>query len=358
MPGIHRRVANALLFESLVGEANDGLDDEDATLATFRLDDAGNEAAEALHALGSTCWHVYPMANGRGFQFRIPANIWKQIEERRSGIPRTDAEARVRASAEQYFKSASFGTEAWPERPRDVSDSARLKLAICTSESIARRVIEFQDDTPGLEQTRAFVNAIVAVAPEASRLQEATEQAQRLLAAYEVRRNHEGGNDEEALSQLKAPIAELERRVKLAAARAFSRVLVKEAPPSDLDETFTGGDGDIMASFEGSGQVALRKFLTAKALIYGPNDQLDPDLLLRLLPGATPTIDEEAYTAKAVHERLLGAPSIRLIPNEDFVRRTIRHACLQGRIAVAFRGRGDVTVTAYDKDGRYRRRQG
>ena len=353
LPGIHRRVASALLFESLAGEANDGLDDEEATLATFRLDDAGHEAAAALHALASTCWHVYPMANGRGYQFRIPANIWKQIEERRARISRTDAEARVRADAERYYRGAAFAVAAWPNNPRDVADTARLKLAICDTEKVARRVLDSQDDTPGLERTREFVNAILAVAPEGTRLQEAIEQAQRLLAAHDVRKDLEGGDNEDTLRQLKAPILDLERRVRLAAARAFSRVLVKEAPATDLDETHTGsGDGGIMVSFEGSGQDALRKFLNAKNLIYAATDHLDPDLLLRLLPGATPTIDEEAYTAKAVHERLLGAPSVRLIPNEDFVRRTIRHACLQGRVAVAFRLPGGAAFHAYDKDGR------
>ena len=352
LPGIHRRVASALLFESLAGEANDGLDDEEATLATFRLDDAGHEAAEALHALASTCWHVYPMPNGRGFQFRIPANIWKQIEERRARISRTDAEAKVRTNAEAYYRGAAFGIAAWPNNPRDVADSARLKLAICDTEDVARRVLDSQDDTPGLQRTREFVNAILAVAPEATRLQEAIEQAQRLLAAHDVRKDFEGGDNQEALSQLKAPITELERRVKLASARAFSRVLVKGEVATDLDEAHTGNDGDILAAHEGSGQLALRKFLGAKGLIYTEKDQLDPDLLLRLLPGATPIVGEEAYTAKAVHERLLGAPEIRLIPNDDFVRRTIRHACLQGRVAVSLRVKNDVAHTAYDKDGR------
>ena len=352
LPGIHQRVASALLFESLAGDANDGLDDEEATLATFRLDDAGHEAAEALHALASTCWHVYPMPNGRGFQFRIPPNILKQIEERRSQISRTDAEARVLASAEAYYKGAAFALASWPNHPKEVADSARLKLALCTTEEVARRVLSSQDDTPGLERTREFVNAILAVAPEATRLQEAVDQAQRLLAAYDVRRNLEGADNGDALNQLKAPIADLERRVKLASARAFSRVLVKDAPTTDLDEAYTGGEGDILGAYEGSGQSALRKFLGAKSLLYTDKDQLDAGLFLHLLAGATPVIGEDAYTAKAVHERLLGAPEMRLIPNDDFVRRTIRQACLQGAVAVAVGKKGDATVTAYDKDGR------
>jgi hypothetical protein len=350
--GIHQRVANALLFESLVGSPNDGLDDEEATLATFRLDDAGHEAAEALHALAATCWHIYPLANGRGFQFRIPANILKQIEERRVGISRADATARAQTEVVRYYKGAAFTLAAWPTGPRDVTDSARLKLALCETETIARQVIQFQDDTPGREQPRAFVNAIIAVAAEPSRLEQAIEHAQRFLAAEEVKRDRETSGDTDAIAQLKQPLLDLARRMCIAAARAFSRVLVKDTPTTDLDEAHTGGDGNILASYGGAGQSALRKYLGAKDLIFSQSDTLDPDFFVQLLRGATPVIGEASYTAKAVHERLLSAPEMRLVPNDDFVRRTIRNACLQGAIAVAFGRAGDVGSPAYDKAGR------
>jgi len=80
--GIHRRVASALLLESLPLHPNSGLTPDELTLAVLRPDEAGPEPSEALDRLVGVCWHTYPMPGGRGWQFRYDPNVIKQIEGR------------------------------------------------------------------------------------------------------------------------------------------------------------------------------------------------------------------------------------------------------------------------------------
>jgi hypothetical protein len=89
--------------------------------------------------------------------------------------------------------------------------------------------------------------------------------------------------------------------------------------------------------------------LDGNNLIYQPNDALDVGRFMRdVLPGAVPVVDQQdVYTAKAIHERFLGAPGLRLIPDGSIVRQTILSALTHGRIVVRFDdGR------AYDAKGR------
>ncbi|NWG12889.1 MAG: hypothetical protein HXY20_05060 [Acidobacteria bacterium] len=106
--GVHRRVASALLLESLPMQPNSGMDAADLTLAVLRQAEAGPEPSEALDRLVGVCWHTYQMPGGRGWQFRYDPNIIKQIEERKGQIPFEDARSRVPAEAQQYFGGPSF----------------------------------------------------------------------------------------------------------------------------------------------------------------------------------------------------------------------------------------------------------
>ena len=69
--GIHRRVASALLLESLPLMPNSGMNESDITLAVLRLDEAEPEAREALERLIAIGWHTYPMAGGRAGVFSM-----------------------------------------------------------------------------------------------------------------------------------------------------------------------------------------------------------------------------------------------------------------------------------------------
>ena len=53
--GIHRRVASALLLESLPLHPNSGLTPDEVTLAVLRPDEAGPEPGEALDRLVGVC---------------------------------------------------------------------------------------------------------------------------------------------------------------------------------------------------------------------------------------------------------------------------------------------------------------
>jgi hypothetical protein len=113
-----------------------------------------------------------------------------------------------------------------------------------------------------------------------------------------------------------------------------------------IDETFQGGDEQILKAPQG--QQVLRRFLEDKELIYHATDALDPGLLVqKYLRGAVPVAGEtDVWTASAVHERLLSAPGLRLVPDEELTRRTLLRGTRDGLLTLRL---GDGR--AYDRDG-------
>lgn len=84
------------------------------------------------------------------------------------------------------------------------------------------------------------------------------------------------------------------------------------------------------------GQVSVMNFLKAKGLVYEPGDALDTGRFLKdVLPGTTPIPGDPAvYTAKAIHERFLSAPKLRLVPDPGVVRQTLVKAIAAGKLVV------------------------
>lgn len=78
---IHRRVASALLLESLPMNPNAVMDKRDLTLAVLRPSDVGHEPGEAMDRLMRVCWHTYKDSSGLRFQFRYEPNVNKLVEE-------------------------------------------------------------------------------------------------------------------------------------------------------------------------------------------------------------------------------------------------------------------------------------
>ncbi len=74
-PGVHRRVASAILLESIPLQPSSGLEPDDLALAVLRPDEAGPEAAEAMDRLMGVCWHTYPTITGKGCVFRYEPNV-------------------------------------------------------------------------------------------------------------------------------------------------------------------------------------------------------------------------------------------------------------------------------------------
>jgi hypothetical protein len=348
--GMHRQVASALLLESLPMHPNSGLTPDELTLAVLRPEDAGPEPVEALDRLVGVCWHTYPMPGGRGWQFRYDPNVIKQIEERRAQVPREDAEARVLAEAQQYFGGAGFKLRPWPEHAKQVPDTTELQLAMCQTEAIARSVCGNADDgDPAALIPRRYINAIVAVTSTPSSFENAVSRAQGLIAAEEIERDYRTGEQGAQIrEQLKRLKPELEKQFKVQTRRAFDRVVLAGDQSYAVDEAFQGGDDDILR--QPRGQEVLRKFLSKKELIFESTDALDATRFARdFLPGATPVPGQTGvYTAKAVAERLFGASGLRLIPDDEIVRRTLLRAVQTGKLVLktpdgrAFDARGAV----------------
>ncbi len=347
--GVHRRVASALLLESLPLQATSGMDASDVTLAVLRPDEAGNEPAEALDRLAGICWHIYPLAGGRGWQFRYEENVLKQIEERKAQFLE-EAKDLVRAEAQQYFGGPQFKLRAWPTSAQQVAPAADLQLALCDSEELAKRVCAYEDESdPAVPMPRSFRNAIVAVAPNPAALSSAIERAQRLLAAEAIekeQREQKGQGNKLTLEQLQKILPEARKQFRVQTYRAFDRVVLASGQVYRLEEPLETSDDELLKRPQG--QPVLLKFLEAKKLIYETNDALDVDLFLKsILPGATPSSQwPDAYSAKAVHERFLAAPGLRLVPSGSVVRKTIAKALADGKVALRFAS-GEV----YDANG-------
>src|SRR6185437_2492509 len=280
---------------------------------------------EALDHLVGTCWHTYPMDGGAGFQFRVEPNVRKQIEERRNRIPLADAESRVQMEAQQYFQGASFKMRNWPEYANAVPDVAQFQVVLCDTETKARSIAAHSDDRdPSVPIKRRFINAVVAVAPTNAAYRGDVQRAQSLMAAEELAQEYKSGDSGAIIrEQLKRIKPELEKQFRVQARRAFDRVVLADGAAYSIDETFQGGEEQILKAAQG--QQVLRRFLEDKELIYGGTDSLDPKLLIqKYIKGAVPISGEtDVWTALAVHERLLSASGLRLIPDDELTRRTL-----------------------------------
>lgn len=329
-------------------QSNSGLDPAELTLAVLRPDEAGQEPAEALDRLVGICWHTYPMPGGRGWQFRYEPNIVKQIEERMGDIPTEDAKSRVLAEAQGYFSGPGFKLTPWPTSARQVPESAELQLVLCEDERIAKAVCAFSDDTdPGAPIPRRFQNAIVAVTTTPSGFNRALDRAQRLLAAEAIEREHRTGEANKLVrDQLQRLKPDLQRQFRIQTCRAFDRVVLAAGVVYSIDEQFQVPDEQILQ--RAHGQACLRKFLDSKGLLYQPGDAIDPGRFLKdILPGAIPVADKPGvYTARAIHERFLGAPGLRLIPDAAVVRQTVLKSVGEGKAVVRL-----ADSRAYDAKG-------
>ncbi len=346
---IHRRVASALLLESLPLTDSAAMDKRELTLAVLRPSDVGHEPAEALDRLLHVCWHTYKTEGGLKAQFRYEPNALKIIEERaRDPHLAEDARRTVLSWAQSYFSGHLFSLVAYPSSPRAVADSARLQLVLADSEPLAQAICDYEDDSdPAAKMPRRFRNAILAVAPTPQALEEAVRATCRLKAAEEVAKEHKKGTPVRQQVEELLPIYREE--AARAAIRAFNRVCLQGRPSLTLAERYQVDKERPLG--QANGQERLMDFLNDNRLIYQRDDALDVDLLVEeLLPGATPSLEHPgAYSASALHERALAHRSLKLMADESPVRNAVLKAVAAGRLVVRL-ANGDV----YDREGAVR----
>ena len=345
---VHRRVASALLLESLELSPNSGMDAREVTLATARLSDVGHEPADALSTLAGACWHTYPDDSHTRYQFRYEANVNKQIEERAEKVPLEDARSDARTMIQSYFSGHAFKLRAFPSSAQDVPDTAELKLVLCDDEALAQEICNYEDTSnPESKTPRAFRNAILAVAPAPELLASAVHMLRRWKAAQLIlKENQRNKLLKEQLEGQDGIIPTLQRQARFGVCRAYSRVVFNGRPAKTLEEKYLVSDVNALAAV--NGQQQLKQFLDDQKLIYQALDVLDVDLLCdALISGATPSVEHPgAVTASSVHERALASPRLKLLVNEAPVRDAILRAVRQGKIAVRL---PDGTV--YDSEG-------
>jgi len=346
--GVHVRAASALLLESIPLQPSSGMDPAELTLAILRPEEAGPEPAEALNRLVGVCWHTYPMPGGRGWQFRYEPNVIKQIEERMAKVPLEDARSLVKTQAQSYFSGPAFKVSAWPNTPSQVPDHTELQLVLCETEVIAKSVCAFADTRDAKAPVpRKYQNAIFAVTMESAALAGAVERAQRLLAADVIERENRSGDAGKLVrEQLQTIRPKLQRDFRIQTFRAFNRIVLAGGATYTLDEQYLGSEEKMLQRPQG--QASLDQFLVDKKLAYEPTDTLDVQRFLEgVLAGATPVTDvQNAWTTRAIWERFLAAPNLRLVPNSGIVRKTILKAVVDRKIVVRT---GDGS--AYDASG-------
>jgi hypothetical protein len=347
--GIHVRAASALLLESLPLQPTSGMDKADLTLAITRPEEAGPEAGEALDRLAGVCWHTYQMESGHGLQFRYEANIIKQIEDRMRDIDVEDARSRVLADAQGYFQGPTFRLAPWPRTASAISNSPMFQLALCEDAQIAEAVCKYEDNSDLQSMMpRGFINSIVAVAPTQAALDEAIVRVRRLMAAEAIEKDAKGEAGKQTREQLGRVKPELLKRFRIQTRRAFDQVYSAAGILGKLDEKYQVPEDQMLQEL--CGQACIKRFLEENNLVYKSGASLDTTLFLKdVLGGAVPLTDPaDVYTAKAVHERFLSAPKMRLVPDGQVVVNTILNALKQGKIVVrlpdgrAYDGQGCV----------------
>ena len=333
---VHRRVASALLLESIPLTPQAAMDGKDITLATVRPAEVGHEPAEAMDRLMGVCWHTYPDESHTKYQFRYEQNVNAQIEERAQAIPLEDARSEARTVVQSYFGGQTFKLRPFPSGPSAVADVAELKLVVSESEQVAQAICDFEDDSdPVAKAPRGFRNAILAVAPSQDLYNSAVQSIRRMRAAELILK--ENSKNKILKEQLDGPegiITSLKRQARFAVCRAYNRVLFNGRPGVTLEEKYLVSDSGAMAVV--NGQQQLKQFLDDQKLIYQLMDALDVDLLMEhLLTGATPSVEHDgAVTASSVHERALGSAKLKLLMNDSPVRGAILRALEQNRLAV------------------------
>jgi hypothetical protein len=346
--GVHCRVASALLLESLPRTEHSGLDPAELTLATLRTEEAGQEPSEALDRLVGACWHTYPMAGGRGWQFRFEPNVIKQIEQRAALVDPDEARDRVFAEAQSFFAGPLFSLASWPDTARDVLERKELQLALCATTALAEEVCAYADKTdPAAPVPRRFRNSIVAIAPHPDAFANALERAKRIIAAEQIEKDARHGDSaalvREQLNRIKPGLT---REFKIQTCRAFDTVVRADGLVGRIEEKYQVPDDEVLSKPQG--QKCLRAFLEDKEMIYKAGQSLDPDRFLKtVLAGTTPIPDQaDVFHLSDVHERFLAAPGLRLVPDASVVKQTVLKAIEQGR-AVLMSSDG----TAYDRAG-------
>ena len=339
---IHRRVASALLLESLQLTDTATMDKSELTLAVMRPSDVGTEAGDAIDRLMSVCWHTYKDNSGLKFQFRYQPNVNKLVEERAGRIPPEDARQDVLTLAQSYFKGRTFKLVAYPGSPQAVQDSADLKLVLCESEEGAQTACDYEDNSnPDAKRPRRFRNAIFGIAPTYAALEDATQVTRHLKAASDIAREQKSVSLRQQVNVL---LNILRKRAQLRAVRSFNRVVFQGRPSVTLSEKYLVDDTGLGTV---NGQTKLKEFLDDNKLVYQPNDALDVDLLIELMIGATPSLDHQgAYPASAVHERALAYRGLKLMLNEDPIRNAILKAVKQGKLVVRV-----LNGDSYDESG-------
>jgi len=334
---IHRRVASALLLESLPLNPNAAMDRADITLAVLRPSDVGTEPSNAMKRLDRIAWHIYEI-NGK-FQFRYEPNANKIVEERAENMPIEDAKMSVRAYIQKYFSGHNFQLVAYPSSPNSVKNSTELKLVLCENEELAQSICDYQDNSnPQAVSLRAFRNAIFAIAPTPAEFEKAALTRRKLMAAEDVKNeqkkiltSREKGTP--LLEQIEKMLPGLRKNSAIQSVRAFDRVIFQGRRPISIWEKYIVDD-DVLSGIK-DGQAQLMKLLKDEGLIYEISDTIDENLLMQLLKGATPSLEHEgAYPANAIHERALSSKRLRLLRDESPIRNSIIRDVNAGRLVV------------------------
>lgn len=346
----HARVARALLLECLQLSPEPSMTVADLTLACLRPSDAGTELRDAIVRLSGEAWHIIQPGPDR-YRIAIEPSVIKQLEQQIRQVSEADAVAYVRGQVQQYVGQTPLQLVAFPRDAKAVSDGTSGTLALCGSADLARDVVAYRDTTardrpppgqpPGSAAPRQYRNTIVALAPRDDLAETAARLARRLLAARKLddqlrtEATRVGPNQISALvalQQLKPIIDRLPREVTEASRQAWNTVILPDNAPLTLTEEFITTEVGVTTS----GQAQLLRMLRRERLAFDDQDALSGAIIAeRVLHGATPHDGQtDVVTAKAMAERALALPDLRLFTDQIPIRRGLSNGIREGFLVV------------------------
>lgn len=341
---MHRRVATALLLESIPLTEKSTMNRAEVNLAILKPSDAGPEASDALDRLIGVCWHLYRSHQQETWYFKDIPNVLREIEEHARTLDGEDIRIQMRSIIESFYGGRTIELAKWPLSPNNVPDNDKVRLVLTDSADFAPKILRLSrihDD--GSDEPRSFKNTLFAIAPTPELYNRAFHRVRMWRAAEEKRVEaqqamRQEGHDRIRYDEMERLRPDLQRQARFETIRSFNRLyLPKRERYLSIPEKVFVSDKVMKPA---QGQKTLIDFLRSQgnkekqSVFYDASFTFDLDLFLDdILPGATPgPAHPGAWTTKNVERRALQHHALGLFLMLDPIRNTLKNAIDAGRL--------------------------
>ena len=346
---MHRRVASAILFESIPLTEKSTMNRAEVNFAVLKPSNAGPEASDALDRLISVCWHLYRSAQQDSWHFKDIPNVLREIEEHAKTLVGEDIRVRIRTIIQSFYGGKTIELAKWPLRPNEVPDNDKVRLVLCEDANLAPSILKNRSvNEDGTEDPRMFKNTLFAIAPAQDLYNRAFQKVRMHCAAedkrIEARNATKDGQDRIRYDEIERLMPELQRQARFETIRSFNRLyLPKRGKFLSIPEKVFVPDKVMKLA---QGQQALIDFLTSQGskekqqIFYDASFTFDSEWFVeKVLPGATPSsIHPDSWTTKAIENRALQHADVGLFLMLDRIRGTLKNAIDSGLLVLLDEG--------------------